>query len=318
MRYLGALPSLAYRCQFALRFRTLSTSHPSPPLLSPSAALGVGCSFIVASVAGTLWASARVSDAAEGLGAPMSSERNPTEDEDCRRLNLLTPPEAQKTQAVRMAGFLSSEQIANLISTLQDIQSTNLAGQVSRNGSGRRETAGVWRTTYLHTDGLFTRHFAALDKVLREAAIRVDGAHWELLAKRDLNQVHFRTVEVHEYGPGGKLQEKRHYDAGSLITIDVMLADPTTDFTGGHLIMPEIDGSTTKPTFNQGDAVFFVSHKYHNVTPVTAGRRMVLVAELWEGPARTCAHRCLTAGPCEYSLEKSRFGSAMQHLAMLG
>jgi hypothetical protein len=35
--------------------------------------------------------------------------------------------------------------------------------------------------------------------------------------------------------------------------------------------------------FSKGDAALFVSHKYHNVRPITAGKRTVLVVELWEG-----------------------------------
>ena len=36
--------------------------------------------------------------------------------------------------------------------------------------------------------------------------------------------------------------------------------------------------------------------------PVTAGRREVLVIELWAGPARRCPHRCLKAeGACGYT-----------------
>lgn len=44
--------------------------------------------------------------------------------------------------------------------------------------------------------------------------------------------------------------------------------------------------------FERGDALVFPSHKYHCVSEVTSGRRVVLVAELWEGLARTCPQRC--------------------------
>jgi predicted 2-oxoglutarate/Fe(II)-dependent dioxygenase YbiX len=32
-----------------------------------------------------------------------------------------------------------------------------------------------------------------------------------------------------------------------------------------------------------GDAVCFVSHKFHNVLPVTRGTRRSMVIELWQG-----------------------------------
>ena len=44
--------------------------------------------------------------------------------------------------------------------------------------------------------------------------------------------------------------------------------------------------------FERGDALVFVSHKYHCVAPVTHGERRVLVIELWEGEERSCPHRC--------------------------
>ena len=48
----------------------------------------------------------------------------------------------------------------------------------------------------------------------------------------------------------------------------------------------------------------FVSNKYHCVAPVTAGRRNVLVVELWHGEARCCDHRCVQhwdwGGKCRF------------------
>ena len=91
-------------------------------------------------------------------------------------------------------------------------------------------------------------------------------------------------MEVHEYGPGGKLNADRHYDAGSLITLDLMLAAPGRDFTGGDLVTPEVDGTLAAPTFEEGDAVLFVSHKLHNVLPVTSGYGQHAVAnDCWCG-----------------------------------
>jgi hypothetical protein len=43
--------------------------------------------------------------------------------------------------------------------------------------------------------------------------------------------------------------------------------------------------------------------------PVTAGRRAVLVAELWHGPERDCAHRCTKrVGACGVTREVSHYG----------
>lgn len=63
-------------------------------------------------------------------------------------------------------------------------------------------------------------------------------------------------------------------------------------------------------------ALVFVSHKFHCVTPVTAGRRHVLVMELWEGEERECAHRCERhTGPCSHSVRASFWRRAFSDLA---
>lgn len=52
-----------------------------------------------------------------------------------------------------------------------------------------------------------------------------------------------------------------HYDQGSVLTVDIMLAD-TAGFEGGRLSTLEADGECKHHTFEQGDALVFVSHKY--------------------------------------------------------
>ena len=56
--------------------------------------------------------------------------------------------------------------------------------------------------------------------------------------------------------------------------------------------------------FEQGDALVFVSHKYHCVAPVESGERRVLVIELWEGDEKACPHRCTErSGTCMLGAE---------------
>ena len=52
-----------------------------------------------------------------------------------------------------------------------------------------------------------------------------------------------------------------HYDQGSVLTVDIMLADPS-GFEGGQLSTLEVDGECKQHRFEQGDALVFVSHKY--------------------------------------------------------
>jgi len=72
----------------------------------------------------------------------------------------------------------------------------------------------------------------------------------------------------------------------SVLTLVVALNDPTTDFDGGVFRTHEADGTQREHRLAPGDCLCLVSHKYHNVTPVTRGTRRSLVVELWEGGSR--------------------------------
>ena len=54
-----------------------------------------------------------------------------------------------------------------------------------------------------------------------------------------------------------------------------MLAD---NFEGGELVTSNEGGGYETYNLAKGDAAVFVSHKYHNVKPVTSGRRRVRYA----------------------------------------
>jgi len=116
-------------------------------------------------------------------------------------------------------------------------------------------------------------------------------------------QLSFRCAEYHQVLPAGGLPIKEHYDAGSLITLDLMLSE-TGDFAGGVFATLEADGELKEHAFERGDLIVFASHKYHCVSPVSRGLRRVLVAEIWEGVERRCPGRChVPWGPCNCLLE---------------
>ena len=74
------------------------------------------------------------------------------------------------------------------------------------------------------------------------------------------------------------------------MTVDVLLCD---GFGGGDLQTLEVGGEMKSANLRvRGDAVAFVSHKYHCVTPVLSGERKVCVCEIWAGEERVCPHRC--------------------------
>jgi hypothetical protein len=114
-------------------------------------------------------------------------------------------------------------------------------------GTSDRRDRPNWRTRYLHTNGLFAQRCARiLQKLLR--AVRAADAEKEngpgILKGISGSQLAVRCVEHHVVKPGGALPDPTHFDSGSLLTIDVMLADPAAgDFEGGELCTLERDGA---------------------------------------------------------------------------
>ena len=106
-----------------------------------------------------------------------------------------------------------------------------------------------------------------------------------------------------------------HYDAGSLLTIGIMLSS-THEFEGGAFQTYEADCSMKSHPYEQGDAIVFPSHKFHSVAPILSGRRSVLITELWQGPERSCAHRCMhpRVEHCPFRLEDSKAAIATEIL----
>jgi hypothetical protein len=110
-----------------------------------------------------------------------------------------------------------------------------------------------------------------------------------------------RVVELWEYDVGGGLVDRFHNDVDSVVTLVALLSD-SSEFEGGvfRTYDPaggnhggngdggvqgdrEGDGMHTRHPMEQGDVICFVSHKYHNITPVISGQRRSLVFELWMG-----------------------------------
>jgi hypothetical protein len=237
----------------------------------------------------------------------------------CRRLGLPTPDAAQKMRVVRLKRFVSDVEIEAIKAHVADVRACHLVGTLERSESGRTQQNGVWRTAYLHTNGAFKAALPTLFDKMRKTIEEVDvSSGWEVMGAFSKESLNFRTIECHEYHAGARLADAKHFDAGSLITMDVMLQDPGSDFSGGEFITAEADGTVTTHTFEKGDCLLFVSHKRHNVRPVTKGKRMALVAEIWHGEEKTCAHRCAKLEPCTFTLARSHMAQTAQKVAMLG
>jgi len=101
--------------------------------------------------------------------------------------------------------------------------------------------------------------------------------------------LHVRCIELHEGREHGSLADLKHFDLGSVVTVDVMLED---GFCGGAFQTLEVGGVVRSHEFRAGDALVFPSLKYHSITPITTGVRKVLVMEFWDGQEKACNHRC--------------------------
>jgi hypothetical protein len=205
---------------------------------------------------------------------------------------------AQRTKVVRLPGFLGPAEIAEVHAAAAE--AAGGAGvEVRSDPSPDPRHVPEWVVSHLHSGGWFAQRLPWLLARAHEAARRADEEQgWGLLVPGVA--VNLRVAEYHSMALKGRLGDPHHYDLDSLITVDIMLAAPREDFEGGQLQTLELDGAGLKPAlFELGDASVFVAHKKHCVSPVTRGRRHVLVLEFWGGPARTCPHRCeLLRGAC--------------------
>ena len=138
---------------------------------------------------------------------------------------------------------------------------------------------------YLHRGGHFARACPALCRKLLQAM----RSHVELGVAPDVTLC-VRSIELHTYAAGDGLMTVGHRDQGSMLTMSVLLSEPTQYGGGtfltcdpGNGVHDDADGMHVYHHLSQGDAILFRSEKMHNVAPVTRGIRQALVIELWEG-----------------------------------
>ena len=192
---------------------------------------------------------------------------------------------AQFTRVRKCSGFMSPAEVQRVLRTVRLLglqpYTSDPAGDVTHDGEP------IHCTTYLNTDGIFARRFPRLRRrilALAAKACAAEGWGWDLSTCGTV-----RCAEYHEMLSGAALADMDHYDEGSLVTIDILLEAAGS---GGIFQTVEPGGALCTHDFCQGDALVFCAHKYHRVSPVTSGRRQVLVVELWDGDERQCGHRC--------------------------
>jgi hypothetical protein len=106
------------------------------------------------------------------------------------------------------------------------------------------------------------------------------GPLWEVIG--GVSSLSVRVVEHWEYQVGGGLPDDFHYDTDSVLTVVALLSD-AGDYEGGVFRTYECGDHHLEHPMKQGDVICFLSHKYHNIVPLTRGVRKSLVMELWEG-----------------------------------
>ena len=106
--------------------------------------------------------------------------------------------DAQKTRARHIPKFLNDAEVDELESEIRKIQPA--CGQSMRDAVGvRQHTHTAWRTTYLHTDGLFANHLPRWLERVESLAQRVDREEGWVHASLLLHEVEYsvRTCLVY-------------------------------------------------------------------------------------------------------------------------
>lgn len=100
--------------------------------------------------------------------------------------------------------------------------------------------------------------------------------------KGGIRELSIRVVEYWNYQSQGGLVDPYHLDTDSVLTI-VALLSHESEYTGGVFRTNEVEDIELEHCMSQGDVICFISHKYHNITPLLTGCRKSLVIELWQG-----------------------------------
>ena len=194
--------------------------------------------------------------------------------------------DAQQTAVKRLPRFLSDSDIQRLHDVAAEAKIA--AGDRAVTATLDRQLREGGRTVWINH--LIAERLPELHSRILAAAHAADAELWGgvLCDRAALN---LRSAEYHTVVEEGGVAMGSHADFGSLVTIDLMLSS-IDEFDGGRFETLEADGEVLAHTFECGDALIFLSHKPHGVSTLEAGRRNILVCEIWEGVARRCPQRC--------------------------
>merc|ERR1712066_316010 len=113
-------------------------------------------------------------------------------------------------------------------------------------------------------------------KLIRQA----DREKWHRLRKEVYPEIEYISYDVAEMGEPCFIEP--HVDNKSAVTLVAMLSEPSA-YVGGRSCFRRAEGKEgfRQMELQQGDAVLFRGEKLtHWISPVTAGRRVILQIEL--------------------------------------
>ena len=207
----------------------------------------------------------------DGLNELASAAAPRSSDRSSGAAGIHCRPDLKGTEHPAYNDFARASRVQHVEGLLTDDEILSVHALADTVGPHQVNKAGKlnWKTSYLNSMHHFSTHLPALKAKLIQAARDVDArSGWNVLSGVESSKLGVRVAEHHTVGVGGCLPWIHHRDIGSLVTIDVMLSAPE-DFEGGRFQTSEVDGTLTSHTgFEHGDALFFISHKPHNVAPV--------------------------------------------------
>lgn len=205
---------------------------------------------------------------------------------------LVSEADAQRTAVKRLPRFLSEADIADVHAAAATARASAEAAGFVASATYERQVREGGRTVWLNHR--LRELLPELHSRMMAAAVAADRELWGGVLD-DRAALALRSSEYHRVEHSAAAEENipmpTHADHGSLVTIDLLLSD-ASDFEGGEFQTLEPDGSHLTHRFERGDALLLLSHKWHSVTALTAGKRNVLVSEIWEGLPRRCPQRC--------------------------
>jgi hypothetical protein len=206
------------------------------------------------------------------------------------QLAVVDVPMSRASKVIHSPGLLTQSDFEAVDSILHDITSV----ETSRCNNSQNTTHQHKVCTFLNNPPhhRIVRQAPEVTNKLLNFGLRAwEEANWSgdidnpgplFDIKEGLSSLSIRVVEHWEYSIGGGLTDPLHYDVDSVITIVALLSE-ADDFDGGIFRTNEPNDVMLEHNMNKGDVICFISHKFHNIVPLTRGKRRSLVLELWQG-----------------------------------